>query len=171
MDKGERGLTLVELMISLVLLAVLLQFGLPAIRGFVDDNRSLALRHSLERAVHQARALAVSHRVRVELCGSSDGLACDSDWSRGWLIRKLESGKEPASTSQATTLDARSMQLHWAGFRPHILFHPGGYSTAGNGRFYLCRGQALDWQLVLNRQGRLRQASAQENIELGHRCQ
>ena len=42
--------------------------------------------------------------------------------------------------------------------------------TASNGRFFMCRDGAIDWQLVLNRQGRLRRSSTQENREQDHRC-
>ncbi len=170
MHPRQQGVTLIELLIVIALLAIVAQVALPAWQTFIAKNRSLALQHSVERAVQLARAQAITRRVSIELCGSSNGISCSSNWSGGWLMRAQPANKQPEPPSHVTELDSRHLSLQWAGFRSHIVFHATGYSTASNGRFFVCRDQAIDWQLILNRQGRLRRATTQENREQDQRC-
>lgn len=166
----QSGLTLVELLVVVALLAIVAQVALPAWQEFIMKNRSLALQHSIERAVYQARARAATRKTPFELCGSSDTESCSSNWSGGWILRAVPASGQPEPPEQITRLNPDHLQLQWAGFRPKIVFHANGYSTASNGRFFVCRDGVIDWQLVLNRQGRLRRTSLQENREQDHRC-
>jgi len=54
-------------------------------------------------------------------------------------------------------------ELRWSGFKQSIRFRDNGSSPTGNGRFYQCHKQQVVWQLILNRQGRLRQGTPAEN--------
>ncbi len=170
MHTREQGITLVELLIVIALLTVIAQVALPAWQTFIMKNRSQALQHSVERAVHLARSRAVTGHTTIELCGSRNGENCSSDWSSGWLMQAVPPGRQAEPPEQVTQLDPRHLQLQWAGFRPKIAFNASGYSTASNGRFFVCRDHAIDWQLILNRQGRLRRGSVRENREQDHRC-
>lgn len=167
----ETGFTLTELLITIALLAIIAQIALPAWQEFIAKNRSQALMHSIEHAVHHARSIAVTQRHKTELCGSLDQDSCHSDWSQGWLIR--EPPASPASRTaplQINALDDLSLKLQWAGFQQRIVFNSSGLSSASNGRFFVCRKQQIDWQLILNRQGRLRRATEQENRNEDRRC-
>lgn len=162
----QGAFTLIELMIVVALLAILGLVAVPALQDFIERNRQQALYHQIIRAVQHARTHAITQRVKVELCGSYDGLSCHSDWSRGWLLSEVEQ-----STPLAVTQLKRDRQrIHWSGFRPKIQFHSNGISPTGNGRFYSCYKHAVSWQLVLNRQGRLRTASRAENTAEQARC-
>lgn len=167
LTKYQAGLTLAELLIVVALLAILAQLGVPAWQEFIAKTRSQTLKHSLERSIHQARATAVTRRIRTQLCGRSAANECHADWSSGWLILEVSPDALPV---QVTELAGAGPKLQWAGFQKSIVFHPTGLSSTGNGRFFVCRKQKIDWQLVLNRQGRLRRASEQENRQEDHRC-
>ncbi len=164
--KYQRAFTLVEMFIVLAILAIVAQMAVPALQDFLERNQQQALYHQVARAVNQARAHAVTHRVQVELCGSRDGINCHSDWSHGWLVREVNQNQAVA----VTQLKSDRRRLHWHGFQAKIQFHSNGISPTGNGRFYSCYKQAISWQLILNRQGRLRSASASENNAEAARC-
>lgn len=163
---NQRAFTLVEMCIVLTLLAILAQVAVPAFQDFLERNRQQTLYNQIARAVNHARAHAVTHRVRVELCGTRDGRSCHKDWSQGWLLRELNQ-LEPITVTQLKT-DRRRLQ--WSGFQAKIQFHSNGISPTGNGRFYSCHKHEISWQLILNRQGRLRSASSTENAEQSTRC-
>lgn len=162
----QRAFTLVEMFIVLALLAILAQVAVPAFQEFLERNQQQVLYGQIARAVNHARAHAVTQRVRVELCGTLDGVSCNKDWSQGWLLRELEQA-EPLTVTKLKT-DRRRLQ--WSGFQPKIQFHSNGISPIGNGRFYSCYKQKISWQLILNRQGRLRATSTIENTEEAARC-
>jgi type IV fimbrial biogenesis protein FimT len=96
-------------------------------------------------------------RQRHTLCGSSDGNRCDGDWTGYWVLRA--DGSE-AALQREKLPDAN--QLCWQGFSGSVRFLPNGTSPLSNGRFALCRSGETVWELVINRQGRVRQASASE---------
>ena len=99
---SQRAFTLVEIFIVLALLAILAQLAVPALQDFLERNQQQALYNQIARAVNQARSHAVTHRVRVELCGSQDGISCNADWSQGWLLRELEQ-TTPVAVTQLNT--------------------------------------------------------------------
>lgn len=162
----QRAFTLVEMFIVLALLAIFAQVAVPALQDFIEANQQQALQEQITRAIHKARTHAVTHRVQVELCGSRDGIACHNDWSEGWLLREVKH----RTPLHITRLDSSKKRLQWSGFQNKIQFHRNGNSPTGNGRFYSCHKQRISWQLVLNRQGRLRVASSSENEEETARC-
>lgn len=162
----QRAFTLIEMCIVLAILAILAQIAVPAFHDFIERNQQQALYNQVARAVNHARAHAVTHRIRVELCGTLDGLSCDKDWSQGWLLREINQPL-PIAVTQLKT-DRRRLQ--WSGFQAKIQFHSNGISPTGNGRFFSCYKQEISWQLILNRQGRLRSASSAENAEQVTRC-
>ncbi len=164
--QAQRAFTLIEMFIVLALLSILGQIAVPALQDFLERNQQQALYEQITRAVYNARLHAVTHRIAVELCGSSDGATCDNKWAHGWLLRESKQ-THPVAVTQLNSQHAR---LHWDGFRPSIRFNSNGISPVGNGRFYSCYKHSIQWQLVLNRQGRLRTTNATENNAQAHRC-
>lgn len=59
MNMSNRGFTLIEMMVVLVITAVLLAVGLPYTRAWVDSNHQLQARNVLGEAVAQTRSLAM----------------------------------------------------------------------------------------------------------------
>ena len=167
MLKQQAGVTLVELMVVIILLAILATLGMPLWHEFIERNRSQAILNALERSIQQARSIAVSQRTRIEVCGASAQHQCQNNWQQGWLLRLSNNTDE---IIQITELSHSEIKLIWAGFQPRIVFHPSGITSMSNGRFVACRKQRVAWQLILNRQGRLRRATASENRSEDHRC-
>lgn len=163
---SQRAFTIVELLIVLALAAIVGNIAVPALQDFLERNQQQGLYHQISRALQHARSYSVTHRVSVELCGSSDGLSCNSNWSHGWLLREIN--KESAIA--VTMLNSDSKRLQWKGFNQTIQFHSTGISPVGNGRFYSCYKNKVSWQLVINRQGRLRTAPSSENITEAALC-
>ncbi|WP_208537836.1 GspH/FimT family protein, partial [Pseudomonas aeruginosa] len=98
------------------------------------------------------------------LCPSTDGRHCGSDWGEGWLL--AEDGGERLLVGRAL---AKKERLRWNRSN-RLRFLPSGQLNIHNGRFLLCGRHTVAWQLILNRQGRLRTASARENREKRELC-
>lgn len=161
MPNKDQGFTLVELLITLALLAIAANIAVPAFDNFITRNRQQALMEQIASVLNNARAEAILQRRMIEVCGSSDGKSCSASWSSGWLVRT--SDHRILQLTQLPSHDA----LRWSGFQQGIRFHSNGSSPTGNGRFYQCQKNQVAWQLILNRQGRLRQSTSAENHDSG----
>lgn len=156
--KKQRAFNLPELLIVVTLLSLLALIAVPNLANLIEKNRIYSLRNLIQNQLLLARTNSVLHNRDIEVCGSSNGQLCDDQWSRGWLIR-IVSGNQIIQKIQLNS-DAR---ITWSGATQKIRFHSNGTSPLGNGRFYFCdRKQDVILQIVINRQGRLRQASGLE---------
>lgn len=75
--KHSRGVTLLELMITVFVAALLLGFGIPSFREFQRNNAIAAAANDLVSATLAARAEAIKRQVPVTLCASVDPLAAN----------------------------------------------------------------------------------------------
>jgi type IV fimbrial biogenesis protein FimT len=84
--RGARGFTLLELMFTLTVAAVLLGIGVPSFVEIVRNNRATANINELSTAFSIARSEAIRRGANVTVCRSSDGAACGTDWADGWIV-------------------------------------------------------------------------------------
>jgi type IV fimbrial biogenesis protein FimT len=79
---NQRGFTLYELLITVLVMGVIFGLGMPNLLEFARNNRMAATANDLVGALHFARSEAVSGRVPVTLCASpepvADNPSCDA---------------------------------------------------------------------------------------------
>src|SRR5436190_16210070 len=71
----QKGFTLLELMITVVVAAILLAWGVPSFREFQRNSAMTSAANDLITGLLAARAEAVKRHVPVTLCASPDPLA------------------------------------------------------------------------------------------------
>lgn len=81
-----RGFTLIELMFTLILVAVLVSLAAPSFDSSIRDNRVLTETNSMIAAVANARSEALKRGRMVSICPSADGATCGADWGQGWIV-------------------------------------------------------------------------------------
>ncbi len=79
MNAKQAGFTLLELMLTVALLAVVMGFGLPNMQEFVRNSRMSSSANDIISDFNFARSEAVKRRVPITLCKSQDGAACDAN--------------------------------------------------------------------------------------------
>ena len=90
--KRQGGFTLLELMITLAVAALLLSVGVPSFRGVVMDNRLVTDANLLVTSVKMARSAAVRHQRTATVCASANfdaavpTCSASTDWSAGWIV-------------------------------------------------------------------------------------
>ncbi|MDI9239898.1 GspH/FimT family pseudopilin [Lysobacter sp. LF1] len=83
-----RGVTFVELMVVLVVLAILMGMAVPSFEIVRNSSRLAAQTNELVTAVQLARSEAVTRRQWVSVCRSDDGTTCAAaatSWD-GWMV-------------------------------------------------------------------------------------
>ncbi|MCQ4224447.1 GspH/FimT family pseudopilin [Stutzerimonas stutzeri] len=152
MKETNTGMSLAELLIIVSIVSVASSIALPAFFEFLQHNRLEALVDQLQRQVALARETSVANHHDIELCGTADGAVCEKTWDRGWMIRSPLTG----AVLSYYPIEGQQ-QLRWAGTSNAIRFQTNGTTKFGNGRFFICDHQGeVAWQLVLNRQGRVK---------------
>ena len=85
----HRGLTLIELMVAVSILAVLATLAVPSFQRQIASGRLADATNELMLATARARTEAIRLGQRVSVCKSSDGSTCDTSatagWETGWL--------------------------------------------------------------------------------------
>ncbi len=84
----QRGFTLLELIVTVLLAAILITLGVPAFRSMILSNRLTAQTNSLVTVLTLARSEAVRRGTDVWACGKVDsGNGGKVDWSSGVEVR------------------------------------------------------------------------------------
>jgi len=74
----NKGYTLLEIMITMVIAAILLSVAIPGMTAFIKNNKVLAETNGLMTALKTARSEAMTQRVNVIVCNTSDFINCGS---------------------------------------------------------------------------------------------
>ncbi|MDH6330810.1 type IV fimbrial biogenesis protein FimT [Stenotrophomonas sp. 1278] len=83
--RRSNGFTLVELVVTIAVLAILVTTAFPAFQSLIRSNRVSAGHNELIGLVNLARSDAVRNNQGGGVCGSSNGTSCDGNWSAGML--------------------------------------------------------------------------------------
>lgn len=85
MRNYKNGFTIIELMVTLAVFAVVVGVVLPNFNIQILNHRSIALGEDFTTALNFARSEAVKRRARISLCASSDGATCVGAWTDGFM--------------------------------------------------------------------------------------
>lgn len=106
--RNERGFTLIELIVTLAVLAIVAGLAMPGFNNLIQSNRAAALGEDLLTAVNYTRSEAVRRGQRVSLCASNNGTDCQGGWTDGWIVVV-----DTASGTSGPTVD--EVLRHWEG--------------------------------------------------------
>ena len=83
-----KGFTLVELMVTISVLAVLMAVGIPSFQGVIASSRVTTATNDFMATLAQARSNAIWRGGRVTVCKSADGASCviTGGWEQGWIM-------------------------------------------------------------------------------------
>jgi type IV fimbrial biogenesis protein FimT len=107
----KQGFTLIELIVTMAVLAIVLSIAAPSFNNMITNNRSTSMASELTGAVNFARSEAIKRAKRVSICPSSNGTSCltSSDWAKGWLIFV----DKAASDSATPVIDSDTIVLNY----------------------------------------------------------
>lgn len=163
---SQPGVTLIELMITLFIMAVLLTFALPAFTELLAESRLKAATSALYLKLYQARSEAIkrNQRMRVTFMVSDGGAtwcygmktdaACDCTVAGSCQIDGAE------KTVNSTEFPGVGIDLHISAPGDHFTFENIRWITAGtfgHVRFNMADGGQT--RIIVSRMGRVRLCS------------
>jgi type IV fimbrial biogenesis protein FimT len=82
------GFTLIELIVTVSVAAILLAVAVPSYQTFVLNNRMAAQSNDFITALQLARSEAIKRGTRVSVCKSANNASCTTSgtWAQGWIV-------------------------------------------------------------------------------------
>jgi len=166
--RRARGITLIELLMTLAVTAILASIAVPAFGTLVHRGQTHSSRNELTAALNGARLAAVSRPANVVVCPTRDEQYCGrtTEWQHGWLVfvdadadGERDASEEIVSLGQPQP--AGVTILSSAG-RLRVKYHSDGTSPGSNLTLTVCDRGGFDrpTSIVINNAGRLRTGPA-----------
>lgn len=105
--RHEQGFTLIELIVSITILAILLGIGVPSFTNVIRSNQITAQTNALVSSLTFARSEATKRSARISICGNNAGTCSgNTNWSGGWLVITDQDGDGAIDAGTDTLLQA-----------------------------------------------------------------
>jgi len=160
---------MLELLVTLAVLAVLLAVGTPAYRNFSLNLRLEAATSRLVSDLRFARQAAVDGGGRVALCpgDARSGCRATPDWQFGWILFRDENGDRAWQADEELLRASPLLQgitARASAARRVLSFFPNGSAPGSNVTVWFCdaRGPAEGRQVRLGLSGRIRSTRARD---------
>lgn len=137
MQYKQSGFSMIELMIVIAIGGILVAMAAPSFRGSMRGASMDTLQSNLNLALKLARSEAATGTPRtrgyavdnVNVCPSSNGTSCSSDWAEGWMVYvpSAPAGSSPALVLRVFTGDDSFVIT---GSNNNIIFGPLGFPTS-----------------------------------------
>ena len=166
----ERGVTLVEQVMVIAIMATLVGAAMPSMRRLLDRSQLQTAQADLIGALHHTREAAVVARQDTVFCPSRDGHQCADEerWDYGWLLA-ADRNHDNQPDGQPLFVNgsyAGRLTIQSSVGRRHVRFQPDGSARGSNLTFVLCRRGTTEQALsvVVANSGRIRggRASAEQ---------
>lgn len=165
--RGERGYTIMELVVSTALLAVLIQLAIPQLGQLLSGWQRDQVTRAMTNHLMLARSEAIRWSQRVVMCSSRDGLQCtnssDKEWKSGWLVfQDIDNNGQFNDTDKLIAVSGIQEQvrdIRGNALIQRFVFMPTGMMAAGMGTIEIIPHEGETQKITVNRIGRIRISS------------
>lgn len=104
--RRQRGFTLVELVVTIALLAILTTLAAPSFAELLRQWRRDSATRELTTSMQLARSEAIKSSRQMVVCPSTDGSSCaaSNEWNTGWIVF-VDDGADTFASANNQTLN------------------------------------------------------------------
>ena len=106
----QRGFSLVELMVTIAIVAILVAIAFPSFESTFRSNRLATATNEMLASISLARSEAVRSTRGSGICASEDGSIGDGDWNDGWIVWLDEAGGNAAQFDEGVDTVVRHVE-------------------------------------------------------------
>jgi type IV fimbrial biogenesis protein FimT len=113
--RQDKGLTLIELMITISILVILVALAIPSFQSMVAASNLTTTTNDLSNTLAQARSNAIRLGGRVTVCKSANGTQCATtgNWEQGWIVFN-----DPTRSGNSASVDTNEVVTFAATAQP-----------------------------------------------------
>jgi type IV fimbrial biogenesis protein FimT len=146
MRPGERGFTMIELLVTLSIAVIMLTVAVPSFQSLLLQSRLTSHTNELVLGMAYAKSEAVKRGVSVSVCASSDASTCSGTWQNGWIVRTNDGQVLQVQTAYTGSICANATSI--------VFLNSGFPSAAITFRLYDSRGTASGRTITVSALGR-----------------
>ena len=115
------GFTLVELLITILVLSLLLGLAVPAFRSLMQNDQQWVQTNNLILSLNAARSESIKNDTAAggTICSSNNGVNCTfTPWNQGWIVQGVDPANPnnlPKNLQVVGALPAGTTLTEWAG--------------------------------------------------------
>ena len=157
------GVTALELMVTMTILAILLSTAAPSFRNYSWNLRMKTAMDVLETDLNLARSRAITHNIETIICPADGKLDCSTqpDWQKGWIVFTDLNGDRQKQKGEPLHKQAGPVELlhiNSSRSRSKLRFSPNGTAPGSNMSILFCDKRGADYagKITVSNSGRIR---------------
>lgn len=171
MKRTVFGFTLINLLVTLAISAILATAGIPSLQTLLNNQRANNNYQQLFTLIQFTRIQSVNYSGQVLLCPSINQRDCINDWTQELMVFVDTNNDESKNEGELLlrikepVLDDEEINWRASGSRRYLRFKADGSTRNQNGRLTYCLrkgSQLYARQIIMYRTGRARRASEEE---------
>lgn len=156
----ERGMTLLEMLIALAVVAIVLTVVSPNVQKIIAKNRTTSEINELSGIIQFARYTAIDQSSTAIVCPSANFATCSTDWNQAKIVFIDNNGNNTRDSSEPLLMSSTAISSgnNMQGPNAVVAFLDSGAASA-SASIKICPrsgDQSLARSININAQGRVR---------------
>ncbi|MDP5031479.1 MAG: GspH/FimT family pseudopilin [Paraglaciecola sp.] len=160
---NQKGVTLIEILISLAIVAIIMTAVAPSIQSILIKNKIASQINELSAVIQFARNNSIDQQISTVVCPSSDYSVCSNDWDAPKIVFiDIDGNGDRGSDEELiATTEAISPNNYVTGPANSLMFLPNG-EASGNYTLLIChtdKEAEYARQITITLQGRVKMST------------
>ncbi|MCK5918507.1 MAG: GspH/FimT family protein [Cocleimonas sp.] len=169
MSQPSKGFTLIELITTIAVAAILAAIAIPSFATILKNNAMVTTNNKILAALNFTRSSAITNGASATLCKSNaQSTDCDStaSWEDGWIVFNDTNGNAQVDTNEVILNVYQGIKgdLTISYRHSRLVYNNDGFSMGYAGVFLLCdsRGNSAKKGIIISSNGRPRKGESSE---------